>query len=164
MGIDGFPSLEIPLNLSDPAYSVHVSSVFLFYLRVCEKNWPLLIGPHQFLNSSLNLSPGTIKYLLPLDQVKQFILASGPVPDQRTKYRPSSLYNIPHKGAYIFSPEPSTLYDHFITTMVDIYLYGSWLLIVSPSGGKPSICVDFLILIREETTIRLTPSWRQPLF
>ena len=53
MDIDGFPSLGMSLNLADPAYLEHFSSVFIFPLRVCERNLPLFIGHLQFLNYSL---------------------------------------------------------------------------------------------------------------
>ena len=125
MGISGFTYLGITLNLVEPAYLVHVSSVFLFSLRVCEKNWPLWIGPFRFLNSSLYLSYGTIQSLSSFDQVIKFIFASVYVPNQGTKESSSYLYNPPHKGASIFSPNPSTVYDHFTTTMVDISPSGS---------------------------------------
>ena len=59
MGIDGFLYLGIPLNLTEPAYLEHVSSVFLISLRFCWRNWTLLIGPFQLLNSSLYWSPRT---------------------------------------------------------------------------------------------------------
>ena len=85
MGIAGFPSLGMPLNLAEPAYLEHVSSVFIFSLSVCERNWPLCIGPLQFFNSSSCWSSGTIQSFFSLDQVKQFVLASGSVPDQVTK-------------------------------------------------------------------------------
>ena len=44
MGIDGFTSLGMPLNLAEPACLEHVSSVFLFSFCVCERNLPLCIG------------------------------------------------------------------------------------------------------------------------
>ena len=53
MGVAGFPSLVMSLNLADPEYLVHVLSVFLFSLRVCERNWPLWIGPLHLFYSSL---------------------------------------------------------------------------------------------------------------
>ena len=142
MGIAGFPYLGMPLNLAEPAYLEQVSSVFLFYFRVCERNWPLCIGPLQFLNSSLYWSPGTIQSLFYLEQVKQFILASGSVTDQGTKELSSSLYNPPHRGEYILCPELSTFSDHLIITMVDVHPYGAWLLIISPSGAESSIRIE----------------------
>ena len=75
MGIAGFTSLGMPLKLSEPAYLEHVSSVFLFSLRVCERNCPLCIGTLQFLNYSSYWSSGTIQSFFTLDQVKKFILA-----------------------------------------------------------------------------------------
>ena len=120
---------------------MHVSSVFLLSLRVCERYWPLRIGPHQFLNSSLYLSPWTIQYFYSLDQLKKFILASKYFPDQGTKDPYSSLHNTLHKWASIFSPNHSTFYDHFTKTLVDIDPSRAWLLIVSPSEAEPSIFV-----------------------
>ena len=142
MGIAGFPYLGIPLNLAEPAYLEHVSSVFLFSLMICERNLPLCIGPLQFLNYSSYWSPGTIQSLFYLDQVKQPILASGSVTDQGTKEWSSYLYNRPHRGEYILYPDPSTLSDHLITTIVDLSTSGAWLLIIVPSGAKSSICID----------------------
>ena len=48
------------------------------------------------------------------------------------------------------SPEPSTLSEHLTTTMVDIYPYGAWLLIIYPYGAKPSICVDSCVYQSEK--------------
>ena len=53
MGISGFPYLGVPLNLTDPEYLVHVSSVFILYLRVFKWNLLLWIGPRHFFNSLL---------------------------------------------------------------------------------------------------------------
>ena len=141
MGIAGFPSLGMPLNLAEPAYLEHVSSVFRFSLRVCERNWPLCIGPFQFLNYLLYCSPETIQSFSSLDQVKQFILASGSVPDQGT-IPFYSLYNPPHRGESISSPDPSTLSDHLTTTIVDVSPSGAWLLILAPSEAESSVCID----------------------
>ena len=55
MGIAGFPSIGMPLNLADNEYLEHVSSVFCLSLRVCELNEPLCIGPLQFLNHMKSL-------------------------------------------------------------------------------------------------------------
>ena len=142
MGISGFPSIGMTLNLAEPAYLEHVSSVFHFSLRVCERNLPLCIGPLQFLNSSSYWYSGTIQSLLSLDQVKQFILAYGSVPYHGTKESSSSLYNPPHRGKYISSPNPSTVYEHLTTNIVYVSPYGSWLLILAPSGDKSSVCID----------------------
>ena len=142
MGIAGFPSLGMTLNLVEPAYLDHVSSFFLFSFRVFERNLPLCIGPLQFLNSSSYWSSGTIQSFFTLDQVKQFILASGYVPEQGTKELPSSLYNPPHRGESIFSPEPYNFYYHLIITMVDVSPSGAMLLIISPSGAESSIRID----------------------
>ena len=120
MVIDGFLSLWIPLNLAEPAYLEHVFSVFIFSLRLCEKNWPLFIGPLQFLNYSSYWSSGTIQSLFTLYQVKQFILASGSVPDHGTKEPSSSWYNPTHRGESILSPDPSTFSDHLTITIVDV--------------------------------------------
>ena len=49
--------------------------------------------------------------------------------------------------------------------MVDIAPSRVWLCIIAPSGSKYSILLRLLIiLLREETAISLTLSWRQPLF
>ena len=80
--------------------------------------------------------------LYSLDQVKQFILASVSVTDQGTKESSSSLYNKPHRGAYILSPDPSTLSDHLTTTMVDVPPSGSCLLIIDPFGSEYYIRID----------------------
>ena len=74
--------------------------------------------------------------------MKKFILVSGSAPDQGTKESPSSLYNTPHRGAYMLSLDSSTLSEHFKTTMVDVPPSGAWLLIISPYGAKSSICTD----------------------
>ena len=142
MGIAGFPSLGMPLNLAEPAYLEHVFSVFHFSLRFCEQNWPLCIGPLQFLNYSSYWSSGTFQSLFSFDQVKQFILASGSVPDQGTKDLSSSLYNTPHRGESISSQDPSTLYDHLATTIADVSPSGAWLLILAPSGAESSVRID----------------------
>ena len=142
MGIAGFPSLGIPLNLTEPAYLDHASSVFFFSLRFCWHNWPLLIFPHQLLKSSLYWSPRTIKSFSSLDQVKEFILVSGAVPDQGIIDPWSSLYNTPHSGPYNLTLGPFIASDHFITNMVDIALSGAWLLIIAPSGAESSIILD----------------------
>ena len=142
MGIAGFPSLGMPLNLAEPAYLEHVSSVFIFSLRVCERNLPLCICPLQFLDSSSYWSYGTIQLFFTLDQVKQFILASGFVPDQGTKEYFFSLYNQSHGGESILSLDPSNLSDHLTTTIVDVSPSGAWLLILAPSGAESSICID----------------------
>ena len=131
----------MPLNLAEPAYLEHVSSVFRFSLRVCERNWTVCIGPFQFLNSWLYWSPETIQSLSSLDQMKQFIWASGSVPDQGI-ISVSSLYNPPHRGESISSPDPSTLSDHLTTTIVDVSPSGAWLLILAPPGAKSSVCID----------------------
>ena len=120
MDISGFPYLGMPLNLSEPEYLEHVSSVFRFSLRVCKQNLPLCIGPLQFLNSSSYWSSGTIQSLLSLDQVKQFILTSGSVPDQGIIYSLSSLYNPPHCGPSTLTLGYFIAYDRFIITMIDI--------------------------------------------
>ena len=142
MSISGFPSLRMPLDLADPEYSEHVYSVFLLFLRVCDRNWPWWIGPCQFLNYSLYSSPGTIQSLSSLDQVNQFISASGSVNDQGTKESSYSLYNQLHRGESILSLYPFTLYDHLTTTMVDVPPTGTWLLIISLYGAESSIHID----------------------
>ena len=142
MGICGFPSLGMPLNLAEFTYLEHVSSDFLFPFKICDQNWILWIVHLQFLNSSLYWSPGIIQSLSSSDQVKQFILVSVFVPDQRTKAFSSYLYNMPYRGASIFSPNPSTLSDHFKITMVYVPSSGAWLLIIAPSVDKSSIHID----------------------
>ena len=77
-----------------------------------------------------------------LDQVKQFILLSGSVPEKGTNEFSSYLYNTPYKVEYILSPDPSTLSDYFTTTMLDISPSRAWLLIISPFGTKPYICIE----------------------
>ena len=139
MVISGSTSLGMPLNLEDPAYLEHVSSVFIFYLRVYEQNWPLCLGPLQFLDSSLYWYSGTIQSLSYLYQVNQLILASGSVTDQGTKESPSSLYNPPHRGESILYTDPSTFSDHLITTIVYIPPSGAWF---DPSGAEYYICID----------------------
>ena len=150
MVISGFNSLGMPLNLTGPAYLEHVSSVFLFSFRVCEGNWPLCIGPFQFLNSSLYWSPGTIQSLFSLEQVEQLILSYGYVPDQGTKELSSSLYNPPHRVEYIFPPEPSTFSDQLITRILDVSPYGAWLVIIAHYGIESFICIDSCFSYSEE--------------
>ena len=142
MGIAGFLSLGMPLNLAEPAYLEHVSSVFIFSCRVCEWNWPVCIGPLQFLNSSLYWSSGTIQSLFSFYQMKEFILSSGSIPDQGTNESSSSLYNSSHRGEYILSPDPSNFSDHLITTVVDVTTSGDWLLIIAPYGDESSVRID----------------------
>ena len=132
----------MPSKLVEPAYLEHVSSVFLFSLRVYEGNWLLYMGPLQFFNSSSYWSSGTIQSLFSLEKVKQFILAYGSITDQGTKESSSSLYNPPHRGEYILSPDPYTFSDHLTTTIVDVPPSGAWLLIISPSGAEYYICID----------------------
>ena len=139
MGIAGFTSLGMPLNLANPVYLEYVSSVLIFSFRVCERNWQLCIGPLQFFNSSFYWSPRKIQSFFSLDQVKQFILVSGSVPDQVTKESSSHLYNPSYRGEPIFSPDPSTVSDHLITNILDFPPYGAWLLIIAPSGAESSI-------------------------
>ena len=150
MGIVGFTSLVMPLNLAGPAYWEDSSSVFLLYLRVRERNLPLCIGTLQFLNSSLYWYPGTIQSFTSLYQVKQFILASGSVTDQKTKELSSSLYNPPHRCEYILSPYPSTFYDHLTTTMVDVSPSVTMLIIISPSGAEYSIRIESYLSYSEK--------------
>ena len=140
MGIAGFTSLGIPLNLTGPEYLEHVSSVFIISLRFCWRNLPLLIGPFQFFNYSSYWSSETIQ--CSLDQVKQFILAYGYIPDQGTNESPYSFFNSPHRGASIFSPYPSTLSDHLTTTMIDVPPSGYWWFIIAPSKSKSSIPIN----------------------
>ena len=142
MSIAGFPYLVILLNLEDPEYLVHVSSVFIFSLRVCDRNWPLCICPLQLLNSSLYWYSGTIQLFSSLDQVKQFILTYGSVPDQVTKEFSSSLYNPPQRDESIFYTDTSTFSDHLITTIADVPSSRSWLLFTAPSESEYYIHID----------------------
>ena len=41
-----------------------------------------------------------------------------------------------------WDPVPSTFYDHFTTSMVDIATSGVCMILVAPSVAKPFICVD----------------------
>ena len=142
MGIAGFPYLGIPLNLTEPACLEHLSSFFLFYLRFFWRNWPLLIGPSQLSKYSFYWSPRKIQSLSSLYQVKEFILASGYVPDHGIIDPWYSLYNKPHSGPSTLTLGPFIASDHFITTMVDIAPSGAWLLTIAPSGAEYSICLD----------------------
>ena len=142
MGIAGFYSLGIPLNLTEPAYLEHVSSVFLFSLIFFWRNLPLLKGPRQLFKSSLYWYPSTIQSFSSLDQVKEFILAYGSVTDQLIINPWSSLYNPPHSVPYTLTLGLFIASDHFITTMVNISTSGSWLLILAPSGSEYYICLD----------------------
>ena len=165
MGIDGFPSQVIPLNLAEPAYLEHVYSVFIFSLSVCEWNWPLYIGPLQLLNSSLYWSPGTIQSFSYLDQVKQLILAYGSVSDQVTNEFSSFLHNPPHRVWIYIVFRPFNLFWKFnnnhgrcfsLCILVAYYC--------SPCSRIPYPYILLLILLWKKTMNRLNPSWRQPLF
>ena len=46
------------------------------------------------------------------------------------------------RGLSTLSTNPSTLSNHFTTTMVDIPPSEAWLLVISRSGAKPSICTE----------------------
>ena len=121
VGLDGYFWLSFPRNsikLSRACILRACLHVFPFYLRVCERNWTLCIGPLKFLNSSLYWSTETIQSLSSLDQVNQFILESGSIPDQGTRKSSSSSYNQSHRSEYIFPPYLSTFYEHLITTIV----------------------------------------------
>ena len=142
MGFSGFPYLGMPLNLAEPVYSEHVSSVFLFSFRVCDHNRLLCIYPLQLLNSSLYWSHGTIQSLISFHQVKQFILASGYVTDQGTKESSSSLYNTPHRGEYILYPDPYNFSDYLINNMVDFPSSGAWLVTIDTSRAESYIRID----------------------
>ena len=120
MGIAGFPSLVIPLKLAEPEYLERVSSVFLFCLRCCWRNWPLPIGSLQLFKSSFHWSSKNIQTFSPVDQVKEIILASGSVPEQGIIDTWSSLYNLPHCGTSTLTLVPFIASDHFINTMIDI--------------------------------------------
>ena len=150
MGIYGFPSLVIPLNLTEPAYLDHVSSFFLFSLRFFCRNLPLLIVPRQLFKSSFYWSPRTIQSFSSLDKLKELILASGFVPDQGIIDPWSSFYNPPHSGPFTLTLGPFIASDNIITTMVDIDPSGAWLLIIAPSGAESSIYLDSLFSSSEK--------------
>ena len=139
MGITGFPSLGIPLNCIYPENLKHVLSVLLFFLRVCERNWPLWISPYQLLKSSFYLFPWKIQPLSSLKQLNKFILEYGSIPDQVTVYLPPYLHNPPNTGAYILYTVPSNLSDHLTTSMEYIATIGIWMVIVAPYVAKLSI-------------------------
>ena len=67
-----------------------------------------------------------------MDQVKEFILASGSFPDQGIIDSLSSLYNPPHCGTSTLTLGPYIASDHLITTIIDI----------APSGAESSIHID----------------------
>ena len=142
MGIAGFPYLGIPLNLTEPAYLEHVSSVFLISLRICWRNWPLLIDTLQLFKSSFYWSPRITQLFSFGDQVKEFILASRSDPDQVILYPLSSLYKPPHSVPFTLTLGPFIAYDHSITTMVNITPSRAWLLFLAPSGAESSIHMD----------------------
>ena len=142
MDISGFPSLGMPLDLTEPAYVEHVLYILLLFFTVCEWNWPLCIVTLHLLNSSLYWPPGNTQSYFSLDQVEQFILEPGSVPDQGAKESSFPLYNPPHRGEYILSPDPSIFSENLITTMVDVYPSRDVLLIIAPSGAKASIRID----------------------
>ena len=150
LGLDGYIWISLPKNTIKIG-RVYIfrafTSVFLFYLRVCEHNWPLWIGPCQFLNSSLYWYTGIIQSLSSSDPAKQFILESGSIPDLGTKELSSSLYNPLHRGMYKLSEDPSTLSNHLTTTMVHVPPYRAWLLIISPSLFKTFYPYRLLLLL-----------------
>ena len=158
MVISIFTSLVITLKLSEHVYLARFSSEFLFSLSVCKHNWPLWIVPRQFLNSSLYWSYGKIQYLPSLYQVEKLILAYISVPDQLNTYPSSPLYNLPHKGAFIYYPDPYPFYYNFTTTMVFVNISptGSWFIIVATSRSKPLIHVDSYVYSSE---IKLQVGW-----
>ena len=94
----------------------------------------------QFLSSLLSYLSEVIKLLSFSYQVKKFILAYGSVPDQGTIHLFFSLYNPPHKGAYILYPDPSSTSEIFKTVMVcvDMDPSISGLTVVAPSGAVTS--------------------------
>ena len=59
----------------------------------------------------------------------------------QTHYLP--LYNTPHSGPPTLTIDLFTVSDHFITAMVDIAPYGTWLLFISPSGAESYICLEY---------------------
>ena len=74
--------------------------------------------------------------------MKQLILTSGSVPDQGTKECSSYLYNPPHRGESILSPDPYTLSEILTTTIIYVSPSGDWFLIIAPSGAESSIRID----------------------
>ena len=110
--VSGFPSLEIPLNLTYPEDLEHIISIFLFFLRDLGRNWPLWISPRQFLNYSLYWSPSTIQSFFSLDQVKELILESGSVTYQGTIDPICSFYNPPQSGPSTLTLVPFISSDH----------------------------------------------------
>ena len=163
MGVAGFNSLGITLNLAEPEYLEHVSSVFIFSLWVCERNWTLSIGPLQLLKSSLYWYYGIIQSFSSLDQVNQFILASESIPDQGTKELSSSLYNTKQGWIYIVS-----IPFHLIWPFNNCHVrYSSlWSLVAYYCSLWSQIFYPYILLIlllREQTAKRSTPYWRQTL-
>ena len=75
-----------------------------------------------------------------MEQVEQFILESGSVPEQVTIVLYYYLCILPYTGASILYPGLSTFSYHFTNTMVDISYYRFWILIVDPYVDEPYIC------------------------
>ena len=94
------------------------------------------------LNLLLYCIPVTTQSLSFLYQVKQFFLESGSVPKKINIHPSPSLYNPPHNRPSNLNCGPSTLSEHFTTTMIDIFPSGDLLLIFNPSGSEASMCVD----------------------
>ena len=114
----------------------HIIYVIIFFLRACAYNCLLLIGLRHFLNLLLYWYPGTTQSLSFLEQVKQFILAFGSLPDQLPIYLYSSLYNLPNSGPSNLTLVPSTDSGRFKATVEDIDSYGAWFLVVSLYGAN----------------------------
>ena len=164
MGIDGLPSLGIPLNLEEPAYLVRAFSFFLFYLRSYEQNWTLCIGSLQLLNSLLYWYPGTIQSLSYFYQVNELVLAYGSVNDQVPKDPSPYLYNTTHKAEYfclITLPHSLTILQPPCYILLSLEL---GLLLFLSLELNIYLCILLFLLLIKETAIRLTPSWRQSLF
>ena len=120
-----FPYLRTPFKLIEPEHLYHVFYIINLFLRAF-KHCPLWIGTHHFLNFLLYWYPETIQSLSFPEQVKQFVLAYGYVPEEGTIEPSSSLYNIKHSGTSTLKLSLSTKYDHLTMPIV--------LLNVAPSG------------------------------
>ena len=120
----------------------HVPSIIIFFLMVCERNGQLWKVSQQFLKYSFYWFPGIIQSCSSLEQVKQFILTSGSIPDQGIIHPSYFLYFITQSEPYNLFNGPFISYDHFTMTTIfgDIAPYGAWLLIVAVMRPK-----DFVV-------------------
>ena len=85
----------------------------------------MLIGTFQLLKFLLYWFPKKIQSFSSVDQVKEFVLESGSVPDQEIIGSLSSLYNPPHCGPSTLTLCPFIEPEHFITAIVNIAPSGS---------------------------------------